>query len=77
MQTIKRWLPDPQRKQGWEHPKFHLLLNFVDMILKLGPQNNYDSQRPEHNHKYTAKYPSCRAQKTHHASESEKKCNKI
>ena len=67
-------MPDPSRQQGWKNPKFHLLSHFVDMISRFGPPRNYDSQRPEHNHKYTAKYDWRRAQKTHHASESEKQC---
>ena len=72
MQKIKKWLPDPSRQQGWKNPKFHLLLHFVDMILRFGSPINYDSQHTEHNHKYTAKYPGRRAAKTHHESDFEK-----
>ena len=71
MKQIKKWLPDPQRSQGWKNPKFHLLLHFVDMIERFGAPKNYDSQGPEHNHKYHAKQPGRRSQKTHNASDFE------
>ena len=57
MKTIKRALLDTGRAQGWKNPKFHLLLYFVDMIVWFGAPKNYDTQCPEHNHKYFAKKP--------------------
>ena len=72
MKKIKRWLPAPQRNQGWKNPKFHLLTHFVDMIERFGAPKNYDSQHPERNHKYNAKRPGRRSQKTNYASEFEK-----
>ena len=41
------------------------------MIITYGSPKNYDAQCPEHNHKYTAKIPGCRSQKTNVASEFE------
>ena len=41
------------------------------MIVAYGSPKNYDAQCPEHNHKYTAKIPGHRSQKTNVASEFE------
>ena len=71
MRAIKKNLPKCCRKQGWKNPKFHLLLHYIDMIVAYGSPKNYDAQRPEHNHKYTAKIPGRRSQKTNVASEFE------
>ena len=71
MNNIKRLLPNTSRSQGWKNPKFHLLLHFVDMIVCFGAPKNYDSQCPEHNHKYLAKKPGRRSRKTNNASEFE------
>ena len=49
-----------------ENPKLHLLLHFFDMIVTYDAPTNYDSQCPEHNHKYAATKPSCRTQKNKH-----------
>ena len=56
MRYIKLWLPETTRAQGWKNPKFHFLTHFVDMIICYGAPKNYDSQCPEHNQKYNAKY---------------------
>ena len=47
------------------------MLHFIDMIVTYGAPKNYDFQCLEHNHKYTAKKPGCRSQKTNIASEFE------
>ena len=41
------------------------------MIERFGAPKNYDSQCPEHNHKYVAKKPGRRSRKTNNASEFE------
>ena len=41
------------------------------MIIAYGAPKNYDAQCPEHNHKYTAKIPGRRSQKTHSGSHFE------
>ena len=72
MRAIKIHLPESCREQGWKNPKFHLLLHYVDMIVAYGAPKNYDSQCPEHNHKYAAKKPGRRSQKTNINSEFER-----
>ena len=72
MKDIKSFLPESIRTQGWKNPKFHLLLHYIDTIQAYGAPKNYDSQCPEHNHKYLAKLPGHRAQKTNVGSEFEK-----
>ena len=42
------------------------------MIVAYGAPKNYDSQCPEHNHKYAAKKPGRRSQKTNINSEFER-----
>ena len=42
MNNIKRLLPNTSQSQGWENPKFHLLLHFVDMTERFGSPKNYD-----------------------------------
>ena len=71
MNNIKRLLPNTSRSQDWKNPKFHLLTHFVDMIECFGAPKNYDSQCPEHNHKYLAKKLGQRSRKTNNASEFE------
>ena len=56
----------------WHVLKFHLLLHFPFFITKFGAPNNYDSQRPEHNHIAHAKRPGRRAHKTHSGQKFEK-----
>ena len=56
----------------WHVVKFHLLLHFPFFITKFGAPNNYDSQRPEHNHIAHAKRPGRRAHKTHSGQKFEK-----
>ena len=41
------------------------------MIIAYGAPKNFDAQCPEHNHKYTAKIPGRRSQKTHSGSQFE------
>ena len=69
MKDIESFFLESSRKQGWKNPKFHLLLHYIDTIQAYGAPKNYDSQCPEHNHKYLAKLPGRRAQKTNVASE--------
>ena len=43
----------------------------MDIIVCFGAPKNYDSQRPEHNHKYFAKQPGQRSQKNDNNSRFE------
>ena len=72
IQMLMQMCIDVFPQEQWHVLKFHLLLHYPFFISKFGAPNNYDSQRPEHNHISHAKRPGRRAHKTHNGQKFEK-----